>query len=395
MKSNLYSTGEFAKKANVSVRTIHYYEKMGLIQPEKISDTGYRYYSEKEFARIQRILTLKLLGFSLEEIQVMSLNETNTGYLQKSFDLQLSLVRRKIQHLKAVEESVENVSHKLKDGESPDWDEITKLIQIINMDRELVEQYKNEKNLDARCTLHTKYSHNTTSWFSWIFSQVQFEDKKDIVEIGCGNGMLWYENASRIPANARVLLTDVSPGMLEDSKKNLREVKKGSFSYQNMDANNINLFDQSFDYVVANFVLFYLRDLQDTLTEINRILRPNGTFVCATYGQEHMKEVEQLVKEFNPKISLSPVHLYEKFGLDNGKKQLSKYFREIKRIDYPDYLMVTDVEPFVEYVMSCHGNQKEYLLPKYEEFKAFVKRKMDAKGYLKITKQAGLFICQK
>ena len=70
----LFSTGEFARRANVTVRTIHYYEKKGLIQPEKISENGYRYYGKQEFARLQRILTLKLLGFSLEEIQEFSLN---------------------------------------------------------------------------------------------------------------------------------------------------------------------------------------------------------------------------------------------------------------------------------------------------------------------------------
>ena len=38
----LYSTGEFAKKANVSIRTIHFYEKKGLIRPLKIAENGYR-----------------------------------------------------------------------------------------------------------------------------------------------------------------------------------------------------------------------------------------------------------------------------------------------------------------------------------------------------------------
>ena len=116
MGKNLYSTGEFAKKASVSVRTIHYYEKMGLIKPERISDSGYRYYGEEEFARIQRILTLKLLGFSLEEIQALSVNETNTGFLQQSFEMQRSLVRKKIEHLKAVEDAIQNVSQMFGDG---------------------------------------------------------------------------------------------------------------------------------------------------------------------------------------------------------------------------------------------------------------------------------------
>lgn len=389
LDKKLYLTGEFAKKANVSVRTIHYYEKIGLIHPEKISENGYRYYSTEEFARLQRILTLKLLGFSLEEIQELSLNESNTDFLQKSFEMQLSLVRKKIEHLQAVEESIQNVSRMFEQTDHPDWNEITKLIQIISMDNELVEQYKNGKNLDARVTLHNLYSHNPKSWFSWIYEKMSLESGMEVLELGCGNGMLWKENLGRIPKNAHILLTDLSPGMIEDTKRNTR---KDCFSYQVMDCHQIDKEPDSFDVVVANFVLFYLRDLNLALSEVSRVLKADGCFVCATYGEDHMREVEQLVREFEPKIQLSGVRLYENFGIQNGKASLKKFFHDVTWLDYPDHLKVTDADALMDYIMSCHGNQREYLVPAYEEFKMFLEKKLARKGYIKITKQAGLFI---
>ena len=105
-KKELYSTGEFAKKANVSIRTIHFYEKKGLIHPFKIAENGYRYYGEEEFARLQRILTLKMLGFSLEEIQALSLNEDDADYLHQSLMQQHSLVQRKITYLQSMEKAL-------------------------------------------------------------------------------------------------------------------------------------------------------------------------------------------------------------------------------------------------------------------------------------------------
>lgn len=389
MDRKLYLTGEFAKKANVSVRTIHYYEKIGLIHPEKISESGYRYYSAEEFARLQRILTLKLLGFSLEEIQELSVNESNTDFLHKSFEMQLSLVRKKIDHLQAVEESIRNVSKMFEQTEHPDWDEITKLIQIISMDNELVEQYKNGKNLDARATLHNLYSHNPKSWFSWIYENLGMEEGMKVLELGCGNGMLWKENLDRVPKDAHILLTDISPGMIEDTKRN---TAKGCFSYEVMDCHQIDKRAEDFDLVVANFVLFYLRDLNLALSEVRRVLRSDGRFVCAAYGEDHMREVEELAREFEPKICLSGVRLYENFGMQNGKASLKKFFDDVIWIDYPDYLKVTEADALMDYIMSCHGNQREYLVPAYEEFKMFLEKKLARKGYIKITKQAGLFI---
>ena len=70
-----YTSGEFAKKANVTIRTIRYYDKQGILKPSKVSDAGYRMYTDEDFARLQKILSLKYLGFSLEEIMAMTIND--------------------------------------------------------------------------------------------------------------------------------------------------------------------------------------------------------------------------------------------------------------------------------------------------------------------------------
>lgn len=66
----VFSTGAFARLAQVSVRTLHHYDEMGLLAPAKVDDrTGYRWYSAEQLARLHRILALRDLGFSLGEIQ--------------------------------------------------------------------------------------------------------------------------------------------------------------------------------------------------------------------------------------------------------------------------------------------------------------------------------------
>lgn len=66
----LYSIGETAKLFNISVQTLRFYEKMGLIAPEYVNPkTGYRYYSRRQFHYFDRIQYLKGLGITLGEIK--------------------------------------------------------------------------------------------------------------------------------------------------------------------------------------------------------------------------------------------------------------------------------------------------------------------------------------
>lgn len=66
-----------------------------------------------------------------------------------------------------------------------------------------------------------------------------------------------------------------------------------------------------------------------------------------------MKEISSLVKEFDDRIELSADRLYDHFGKENGKKQLQKYFSDVRWLQYDDSLYVTDYGPVVEYVLPA------------------------------------------
>lgn len=110
--------------------------------------------------------------------------------------------------------------------------------------------------------------------------------------------------------------------------------------------------------MIANHVLFYLQDLNLGLLEISRVLKDYGIFYCTTYGKNHMKEITEIVHNFDSRIQLSNNNLVEHFGLENGKTLLSPYFKQIELKRYDDYLIVDDAKALMNYIMSCHGNQK-------------------------------------
>ena len=69
MPKQNWQIGELARRAGVSVRTLHHYDAIGLLEPSATTQTGYRLYDETALARLEQILYFRELGFALEEIR--------------------------------------------------------------------------------------------------------------------------------------------------------------------------------------------------------------------------------------------------------------------------------------------------------------------------------------
>ena len=200
------------------------------------------------------------------------------------------------------------------------------------------------------------------------------------------------KNAAAIP-DASITLPDISEGMVNDAKENLEHV--ANMRYACFDVEDIPYDDATFDVVIANHVLFYIKDLPTALSEIYRVLKPDGVFYASSYGQKHMHEITDLVKEFDTRITLSNINLYDIFGLENGEQLLSRFFARVELLRHEDALEVTNRDDLSNYILSCHGNQGEYISKKYDEFRKFLDRKLAKTKSFHITKDAGMFICQK
>ena len=390
-----YTSGQFAKKAHVSVRTIRFYDQQNILKPSKLDKNGSRFYTDNDFVKLQQILLFKYLGFSLEEIKSLTITDSDNSMLINSLKLQQKLVRDKIEQLELVSDAIEQTSCALKSDNSINWNGLLTLIHLTGMQNSLKTQYLNASNISARISLHQMYSTGRPGWFQWIYDNCSICRNMNILELGCGSGTFWTVNLDKLPPDINVTITDISEGMIRDAKRNITNsgLAQYNFSYNTTDCCNIPYPDNSFDIVIANHVLFYCNPVTKAVNEIHRVLKPGGRLICSTYSSRHMQEINQLVSDFDSRIVLSADRLYTIFGLDNGCQLLNNDFKQIEKKIYKDSLIVDKAEPLIEYIMSCHGNQNQYLLDRYSSFKNFVSDRLSRPMH--ITKEAGIFVCTK
>lgn len=387
-KNGYYSSGEFAKKTSVTKKTLRYYDEKNILKPSYVTPSGARLYNDEDLGRLQQILLLKYLGFSLNEIREMMIEDDNR-HMAKLLEIQHKLVENRIEQLDLVSKSILNLSERLQHNQTADWSEMLDIINLMRMESSLQNQYKNASNISARIQLHTRFSENKKLWFPWILEQIGLRDNTDILEVGCGDASLW--NDCNLPEGIKVTLSDISEGMIRDVKRRLSD--NAIFDVCVCDCQLLPFENESFDVVIANHVLFYCGDIERACSEIYRVLKKGGRAFLGTYGKEHMKEISALVEQFDERIVLSGERLFERFGKENGEKILKKIFKDVEWLPYEDALTVTEPEALIAYILSCHGNQNEYIVDHYEEFKSFVKGKL-GKGFY-VTKEAGIFCAKK
>jgi DNA-binding transcriptional MerR regulator len=123
--------GDFSKLSFVTVKALRYYDEIGLLKPERVDEfTGYRYYSAAQLPRLSRILALKNMGLSLEEIaqllredvpvtSILDLLHTKQSEIKGRLDLEMERLNRVEEWLKQTE----------TEGKMPDYEVVIKKVK--------------------------------------------------------------------------------------------------------------------------------------------------------------------------------------------------------------------------------------------------------------------------
>jgi ubiquinone/menaquinone biosynthesis C-methylase UbiE len=250
------------------------------------------------------------------------------------------------------------------------------------------DQYRDATNLNARVTIHDRFSTNPYGWFRWVFDMlVRLPADSKVLELGSGPGLLWKAGIDRIPAGWKITLSDLSPGMLDAAWRNL-VVTGRAFQFREIDAQAIPFDDESFDVVIANHMLYHVPDRSKAFAEIRRVLKPGGHLIATTAGERHLHEIMDWFRSIHESSIWDSFVI--SFSLENGREQLQPYFSQITLSRYVDNLEVTEIQPLMDYILSSIRIQ-ELPKDKLELLRQNLEKELKEKGSIFITKDSGLF----
>ena len=253
-------------------------------------------------------------------------------------------------------------------------------------------QYGDAGNLNARIDIHRRFSTADQAWHDFVFEHLPVGLGVQGLALGCGNASQWRENQARFPSDFHMVLSEFSYGMLEEPVRAFREDER--FSLCVMDAQRIAFEANQFDFVTANHMLYHVPDVDLALSEVARVLKPEGMLMAATNGERHMAELDELLHQFDPRFEGEHV-MSGVFNLQNGKNYLKEWFEDIEIILYPSDLLVSDAKLLADYAFSMPKVKDLFSSDQKGALEAFFQARMAKTGSIFIAKQTGLFIASK
>jgi MerR family transcriptional regulator, thiopeptide resistance regulator len=143
MEAITFKIGDLSKRTGVSIRTLHYYDEIGLLSPSHRTESGYRVYGKPDVIRLQQIITLKQIGFSLEDVR--SCLDNGDRVFAEMVQLHVAKVRKQIELSQELLQRLENVEQTTEKIDEVSVEEVLQIIQVMDM----LENYYSPEQLET------------------------------------------------------------------------------------------------------------------------------------------------------------------------------------------------------------------------------------------------------
>ena len=132
---------ELSNLTQVSVRTLHHYDKIGLLKPSLRQSNNYRLYSEKDLLQLQQIIALKFFGFELSKIKTLLAGKME---MLEHFSVQVQCLEQKASTLLEASKALKSIISDVDDNKSIPWETIIELIEVYRMTQQLEDSWVKE-----------------------------------------------------------------------------------------------------------------------------------------------------------------------------------------------------------------------------------------------------------
>ncbi len=130
---NLLTVGELAKEMNITVRTLQFYDKEGLLKPSAKSEGGRRLYTKKDMVKLHQVLSLKYLGFSLDEIRSKLLPLDKPEDVAQILGKQKLIIEEQMKELGSIKEAIESLETEVLRMRTVDFDKYANIVALLRV----------------------------------------------------------------------------------------------------------------------------------------------------------------------------------------------------------------------------------------------------------------------
>ncbi|MFJ7274840.1 class I SAM-dependent methyltransferase [Kitasatospora sp. NPDC098663] len=212
-----------------------------------------------------------------------------------------------------------------------------------------------------------------------------------VLDVGCGNGK-FVSRLHKDRPDLQVVGMDISAGILADVEKPVLVA----------DAQALPFADDSADAVLALHMLYHVGDIEATIKELARVLRPGGVLIASTNSDTDKRELDQLwaraagdvlgIPEGPARVSLS-----SRFSLEKARSYLGTAFKDIRVRQLPGTIEINDPAPIVAHLASYEAWADQCGVPFHETVNRaaeIVAATIATEGLFKITCLGGFLVCR-
>ena len=386
------TSGEIAKKTGVSQKAIRLYDEKGLLKPTEYSEGNYRLYDKEALLILEKIIALKQVGFSLEEIRENLIQESNME-VQEVLANQIRIMEEKKSQL---EKSISCIRKAMERSKSEtDWDSIADIMRGIQMD-----QGADERHFHA-----LQHTADPEDWYVKIFKSLGMKENEKVLDLGCGYAKLWRNNWSNIPSGTTIDGIDLHGSWADDFATYIADNKSRlpegvSVTINWLDVEEPETWEKldtqkPYDRIIAHYLFQFLQDEEDVIKRSSEMLSPEGVFCCnkisVTKAYEFWKTFFK--KEgLDDKFVLAQIREKEE-EVKHFEDLLAKYFSRIEKVQIPNVMRYCDADELFEQTWKRFPEQKKYLMSCEGRIKAYFEEMLGVSGEVLIETSTTFWHC--
>ena len=387
------TSGEIARKVGVSQKAIRLYDEKGLLKPVDYSEGNYRLYDVKSILVLEKIIALKHIGFTLEEIYENLIVGDNQDIID-SLNEQLEIMEEKKNRIERDMECIKGII--ARSNGQPDWDSVAEIAKTILQDQKADELHYHALN----------HSYIKKDWYVRIYELLNLEANKNVLDIGCGFGKLWRNSWEEIPEGTVVTGVDLHGSWADDFDKFISENKEKLSKDSDIaivweDVENKETWEKlaqsKYDLVIANYLFDFINDLDVLLGRIAGSMAEGGVLLCNGF---HANDLHEFWGNVFGELKLKKDFIVKKIKEEKCVQQefeskLGANFAKATKISLNNDMTYDDESQVFEVLCDTYPENVKYINENRDVLEKYFADMISEHGEFIVKNQSWFYKCEK